>query len=131
MQIVDGKDYLSEVKDLIIEYSQRLGRDLSFQNMDDELQDPSHKYTAPEGEMLVAIENAKVIGMVAYHRHSDVRCEMKRLYVKPETRGMHLGDSLVEAIIEQKSCWMNRADEMAAVLSDRFGSFCHMNQKVV
>ncbi len=27
MQIVDGKDYLSEVKDLIIEYSRRLGRD--------------------------------------------------------------------------------------------------------
>ena len=52
MQIVDGKDYLFEVKDLIIEYSQRLGRDLSFQNIDEELQDLAHKYTAPEGEML-------------------------------------------------------------------------------
>ena len=37
MQIVDGKDYLSEVKDLIIEYSRRLSRDLSFQNIDEEL----------------------------------------------------------------------------------------------
>ncbi len=100
MQIVDGKDYLSEVKDLIIEYSKRLGRDLSFQNIDEELQDPAHKYTAPEGEILVAIENEKVMGMVAYHRHSDERCEMKRLYVKPETRGMHLGDYLVEEIIK-------------------------------
>ncbi len=35
MKIVDGKDYISEVKDLIIGYSQRLGRDLSFQNIDD------------------------------------------------------------------------------------------------
>lgn len=52
MQIVDGKDYFSEVKDLIIEYSRRLSRDLSFQNIDE-------------------------------------RCEMKRLYVKPETRGMN------------------------------------------
>ena len=75
-------------------------RDLSFQNIDEELQDPAHKYTAPEGEILVAIENEKVMGMVAYHRHSDERCEMKRLYVKPETRGMHLGDSLVEEIIK-------------------------------
>lgn len=53
MQIVDGKNYLSEVKNLIIEYSQRLGRDLSFQNINDELRDPAHKYTAPEGEILV------------------------------------------------------------------------------
>ena len=51
MQIVDGRDYLSEVKGLIIEYSQRLGRDLSFQNIDEELQNPAHKYTAPEGEI--------------------------------------------------------------------------------
>ena len=46
MQIVDGKNYLKEIKGLIIEYSKRLGRDLSFQNIDDELQDPAHKYTA-------------------------------------------------------------------------------------
>ena len=100
MQIVDGKDYLSEVKALIIEYSRRLGRDLSFQNFDDELQNPAHKYTAPEGEILVAIEDEKVLGMIAYHRHSSERCEMKRLYVKPEARGMHLGDALVKEIIE-------------------------------
>ena len=41
MQIVDGKDYLSEVKDLIIEYSKRLSRDLSFQNIDEELHNTS------------------------------------------------------------------------------------------
>ena len=73
MQIVDGKDYLSEVKALIIEYSRRLGRDLSFQNIDDELQNPAHKYTAPEGEILVAIEDEKVLGLIAYHRHSSER----------------------------------------------------------
>ncbi len=99
MRIVDGKDYLKEVKELIQEYSRRLGRDLSFQNIEDELKDPSHKYTAPEGELLVAIEGEKVLGMVAYHRHSAVRCEMKRLYVSPNARGMHLGDALVTEIL--------------------------------
>lgn len=85
---MDGKNYLSEVKELIQEYSCHLGRDLSFQNIEDELKDPSHKYTALEGELLVAIEGEKVLGMVAYHRHSDTRCEMKRLYVRPMARGM-------------------------------------------
>lgn len=100
MQIEDGKDYLPKVKELIKEYLSRLGRDLSFQNIDDELKSPEHKYTAPQGELLVAIENGEVLGMVAYHRHSDVSCEMKRLYVRPQARGMHVGDKLVSTIIE-------------------------------
>ena len=36
MKIVDGIDYLPEVKELILEYFQRLGRDLSFQNIEEE-----------------------------------------------------------------------------------------------
>lgn len=99
VKIVDGKDYLSEVRELIKEYSMRLGRDLTFQNIEDELNDPSHKYTASEGELLVAIDDDEVLGMVAYHRHSNVRCEMKRLYVRPAARGMHLGDALVTEIL--------------------------------
>lgn len=101
MQVVDGKKYLPEVKELIKEYSTRLGRDLSFQNIDDELKNPARKYTAPEGELLAAVDNGEVLGMVAYHRHSDVRCEMKRLYVRPKARGMHLGAILVEEIIDR------------------------------
>lgn len=101
VKIVDGKNHLAEVKNLIIEYAENLGRDLSFQNIEEELNNPAKKYTAPKGELLVAIdEDTSVLGMVAYHRHSDTRCEMKRLYVKPNCRGMQLGDQLVTAILE-------------------------------
>lgn len=113
MSAVSALRNLPEVKEMIKEYSKRLGRDLSFQNIEDELKDPSHKYTAPEGEILVAIDNDKVLGMVAYHRHSDERCEMKQLYVNPAARGRHLGDKLVTEIIAhakrpdtKKSCWI-------------------------
>ena len=99
MQITDGKDYIPQVRDLIKAFTDALGRDLSFQNIDEELQDPARKYTAPNGELLVAVEDGRLLGMVAYHRHSDVRCEMKRLYVCPEARGKHLGSALVAAII--------------------------------
>ncbi len=100
MIITDGKDYINEVRNLITEYTQMLGRDLAFQNITDELKDPSKKYTPPQGELLVAIEKEQVIGMIAYHRHSAIRCEMKRLYVKPQYRGMKLGEQLIQKIME-------------------------------
>lgn len=101
MKIVDGKDYIDQVKEKIIEYTKRLNRDLSFQNLEEELKDPAKKYTAPEGELLVAVDdNDHVVGMVAYHRHTKERCEMKRLYVSPDCRGMKLGEQLVQAITE-------------------------------
>ena len=83
----------------ILEYTNSLGRDLSFQCLDEELSNPAMKYTLPEGEILVVVEEDKVIGMVAYHRHSDTRCEMKRLYVKPEVRKQHIGEMLVREIL--------------------------------
>ena len=99
MEIKDGKDYLPQVRELIKEYVGRLGRDLSFQDIDAELDDIAHKYTAPNGELLAAVEGERVLGIVAYHRHSDTRCEMKRLYVRPEARGLHLGERLVTEIV--------------------------------
>ena len=38
--------------------------------------------------------------MIAYHRHDDQRCEMKRLYVKPEARKNHIGQLLIQKIIK-------------------------------
>jgi len=101
MVVKDGQNYISQVKELILEYTKSLNRDLSFQKLEEELSNLTGKYTAPNGEILVAVDNDdKVLGMVAYHRHNGRRCEMKRLYVKPETRGLHLGDMLVEEIIK-------------------------------
>ena len=92
MKIVDGTPYIDQIKGLIGEYTKRLGRDLTFQNLEEELADLAKKYTAPEGELLAALDEDTVVGMVAYHRHSDDRCEMKRLYV-----------TLVREIVEHAS----------------------------
>ena len=100
MEIKNGIDYIPHVIQLISEYTQTLNRDLTFQDLEAELADPAKKYSGSEGEILIAFQDDDAIGMVAYHRHSDVRCEMKRLYVKPSARGMGLGDNLVEDIIE-------------------------------
>ena len=103
MKIVDGTPYIDQIKGLIGEYTKRLGRDLTFQSLEEELADLAKKYTAPEGELLAALDEDTVVGMVAYHRHSDDRCEMKRLYVKPDCRGSHLGRTLIGEILEHAS----------------------------
>lgn len=100
LKITDGNRYTETVKKLITDYTSALGRDLSFQHLDEELDDLAGKYMAPNGELLVAVDGDKVLGMVAYHRLNDSRCEMKRLYVVPESRGLHLGDKLIAAITE-------------------------------
>ena len=99
MEIVDGKQYINRVKELISEYASRLGRNLDFQDIDEELKNPAKKYTPPEGELLVAVDGNEVLGMIAYHRHSESRCEMKRLYVKPSCRGMKLGEKLISELL--------------------------------
>ena len=101
MEIIDGNEYLEEVKKLIVEYTERLNRDLSFQNLDKELYDLESKYSSPNGKILVAVEDEKVCGIIAYCKHNDFRCEMKRLYVIPEARGKHLGEILIKKIQEE------------------------------
>ena len=98
MKIVDGRLYIRQVREMITVYTNALARDLTFQNLDEELADPESKYCPPFGEILVAIEDDEPLGMVAYHRHSTERCEMKRLFVYPEHRNKGTGEQLISEI---------------------------------
>ena len=55
MKITDGFTYLAEVKSLIQGYTDSLGRDLSFQNLNAELADLQKKYGFPAGRLLAAV----------------------------------------------------------------------------
>lgn len=100
VEIRDGRDYLEEVRSLIVTYTNWLGLDLSFQNLASELEDPAQKYAPPHGAMLVAVEDARVLGMVAWHWIDDGMCEMKRLFVVPKARGKGIARMLVAAILK-------------------------------
>ena len=112
-ELVDGAAHLDEVKRLVIEYTKFLGRDLTFQNIDDELADLSAKYTPPEGRIICAAVDGQIVGCVAYHKHTAERCEMKRLFVREGFRHLHAGRKLVEAIIE-----LARADGFSEIVLD-------------
>ena len=99
IKIIDGTKHLDEFKRLIIEYTKFLGRDLTFQNLDSELDDLAKKYCPPNGRIICAQVGEKIIGCVAYHKFDDERCEMKRLFVEENYRKFHAGSKLIEEIL--------------------------------
>jgi ribosomal protein S18 acetylase RimI-like enzyme len=88
---------LSIVRELITEYANSLGVDLSFQDLDHELATLDVFYEL----ILLARDENRAAGCVALRRIDDAICEMKRLYVRPSFRGHDLGRKLAERIIDE------------------------------
>ena len=92
---------LEIVKTLLVEYVNSLDFELVFQNFEGELRNIPGEYTAPEGCLLLAKYQDQPAGCVALRKLSDNICEGKRLYVRPQFRGLKIGRKLVEAIIAE------------------------------
>jgi putative acetyltransferase len=80
------------VRSLLREYADAIGVDLSFQDFDSEVADPLGFY-----ELVLLASD----GCVALRRVDERSCEMKRLFVRPDTRGSGLGRKLAEAVIDE------------------------------
>ncbi len=69
------------------------------QSLDAELQALAAKYGPPVGRTLLALKDGGVVAGGAYRRLSDTTCELKRLYVSDQARGLGLGRRLSEGLI--------------------------------
>lgn len=92
---------LGDAAALFRDYTAWLDVDLSFQGFDRELATLPGKYAPPSGALLIArTPSGAAIGCVAMRPLAAAgTCELKRLYVRPEGRGLQLGRALVDAII--------------------------------
>ena len=92
---------IAAMRELFLEYAHSLGFSLCFQNFDQELASLPGDYTPPDGRLLLAMQGEIPAGCVALHKIDADHCEMKRLYVRPQFRGLGLGLELAQRVIAE------------------------------
>jgi ribosomal protein S18 acetylase RimI-like enzyme len=94
------KESIENARTLIREYAESLEFDLGFQNFDQEMDDFPGQYALPRGRLYIATDENQPVGCVALRDLGDGICEMKRLYVRPTSRGKNIGRLLAETVIK-------------------------------
>jgi GNAT superfamily N-acetyltransferase len=95
-------DEVPAVRALFEEYAASLNVDLCFQNFAEELAGLPGDYAPPQGCLLVACNDGRIVGCVALRplgARDFAVGEVKRLYVRPVARGGGFGRALAEAVV--------------------------------
>jgi putative acetyltransferase len=82
------------IKGLLVEYAESLGFSLGYQGFEAEVAGLPGKYAPPTGALLLARVDGEAAGTVALRQLAPEICEMKRLYVRPEHRGLRSGEGV-------------------------------------
>ena len=71
----------------------------AFEGLEEQLAALPGIFGPPDSAFLLATVDGAPAGCGAFFGHEGGTCEVKRMYVRPEFRGLHLGVGLIEALI--------------------------------
>lgn len=103
IKIAESESEIASLKEMFLEYAKSIDFHLCFDNFQAELNSLPGEYSLPEGILLIAENDGIHAGCIALRKLDKDTCEMKRLYVKPERRGLNIGRKLVEEFINMAS----------------------------
>lgn len=92
---------LDAVRSIFTEYVRSATVSLEFQDYAAEFASLPGKYAPPQGRLLLAWRDGRVVGCAALRPVDPATGEMKRVYVRPAARGTGLGRRLVARIVEE------------------------------
>ncbi len=101
VRLLRSPDEISVAHALLQEYADSLGVDLCFQDFHRELAGLPGDYAPPRGAFLLATHQGAIAGCVALRPLAGEGCEMKRLFVRPNFRGLGLGRALARGVLEE------------------------------
>ena len=99
IEIREAYNNIEQLKELFAEYTSSLGIDLTYQNFAEEFSNLPGKYAQPNGRLYIAYSEGVAAGCVGLRNFDTCRCEMKRLYVRSQFRGLRIGKMLAEQVI--------------------------------
>jgi ribosomal protein S18 acetylase RimI-like enzyme len=95
-----GTGDMATLRALFLEYQDWLQVDLCFQDFETELATLPGGYAPPAGALWLAYVDRELAGCVGFRRHEEkAACEMKRLWLRPNYRGLGLGRRLAVTCI--------------------------------
>lgn len=93
---------IADVRALLEEYLSWLGPLVCSSTLPAEIASLPQPYAPPEGALLVARSDAgEILGCVGVKPYERDSCEVKRLYVRADSRRQGLGRTLVRAAMDQ------------------------------
>jgi len=93
---VESAEQIEQVRALFEEYWASFGFMPCFQGFADEVASLPGKYAPPDGRLGMALVDGVPAGCAAVRRWDATRCEGKRLYVRPQFRGLKVGLALLD-----------------------------------